>query len=107
VEARFANLPPCLIGMEACVGAHHLSRKLKALGHDARLMPAKYVRPSAFAAAPRSNSSLWLFNINWPFCTDNALVDTGFHSWIGFYGCCSTGSGPRSLTRWYWLSPQP
>ena len=38
VEARLANMPPCLIGMEACVGAHHLSRKLKALGHDARLM---------------------------------------------------------------------
>jgi transposase len=38
-------MPPCLIGMEACVGAHHLSRKLKAFGHDARLMPAKYVRP--------------------------------------------------------------
>jgi transposase len=45
VEVRFANMPPCLIGMEACVGAHHLSRRLKALGHDARLMPAKYVRP--------------------------------------------------------------
>jgi len=45
VEAHLANMPPCLIGMEACVGAHHLSRKLKALGHDARLMPAKYVRP--------------------------------------------------------------
>ena len=45
VEARFANRPPCLIGMEACVGAHHLSRRLRALGHDARLMPAKYVRP--------------------------------------------------------------
>jgi transposase len=45
VEARLANLPPCLIGMEACVGAHHLSRRLQALGHDARLMPAKYVRP--------------------------------------------------------------
>ena len=45
VEARFANLPPCRIGMEACVGAHHLSRTLQALGHDARLMPAKYVRP--------------------------------------------------------------
>jgi len=27
------------------VGAHHLSRKLASLGHDARLMPAKYVRP--------------------------------------------------------------
>jgi transposase len=45
VESRLANMPPCLIGMEACVGAHHLSRKLKGLGHDARLMPAKYVRP--------------------------------------------------------------
>ena len=45
VEARLANMPPCLIGMEACVGAHHLSRKLRTLGHDARLMPAKYVRP--------------------------------------------------------------
>jgi transposase len=45
VEARLANLPSCLIGMEACAGAHHLSRKLRALGHDARLMPAKYVRP--------------------------------------------------------------
>src|SRR5262249_49476176 len=28
VEARLANLLPCLIGMEACVGAHHLSRRL-------------------------------------------------------------------------------
>jgi len=45
VEARLANLPPCLVGMEACMGAHHLSRKLQLLGHNARLMPAKYVRP--------------------------------------------------------------
>ena len=45
VEARLANLPPCLIGMEACTGAHHLSRKLQALGHNARLMPAKIRTP--------------------------------------------------------------
>jgi transposase len=45
VDTRLANMLPCLIGMEACVGAHHLSRQLKALGHDARLMPARYVRP--------------------------------------------------------------
>ena len=44
-EVRLANMPPCLVGMEACVGAHHLSRKLQSQGHDARLMPAKYVRP--------------------------------------------------------------
>ena len=42
---RLVNLPPCLIGMEACVGAHHLSRRLLALGHDARMMPAQYVKP--------------------------------------------------------------
>jgi transposase len=44
VETRLANMPACLIGMEACVGAHHLSRRLRLLGHDAQLMPAKYVR---------------------------------------------------------------
>src|ERR1700751_6088681 len=45
VEARLANLPPCRIGMEACVGAHHLSRRLQMLGHDARLMPANMCAP--------------------------------------------------------------
>ncbi|WP_459584010.1 IS110-like element ISBj4 family transposase, partial [Bradyrhizobium diazoefficiens] len=53
VEARLANIPPCLIGMEACVGAHHLSRKLASLGHDARLMPAKYVRP--YSKGPKND----------------------------------------------------
>jgi transposase len=45
IEVRLANLPICLIGMEACVGAHHLGRQLKEMGHDVRLMPANYVRP--------------------------------------------------------------
>ena len=31
VEARLANLPPCLIGMEACTGAHHLSANFRRL----------------------------------------------------------------------------
>jgi transposase len=43
LEARLAKMPPCLIGMEARVGAHHLSRRPQSQGHDARLMPAKYV----------------------------------------------------------------
>src|SRR5271167_3433714 len=54
VEARFANMLPCLIGMEACVGAHHLSRRLKALGHDTRLMSVPGIGPiisSAMVAA--------------------------------------------------------
>jgi hypothetical protein len=53
VEARLANLPPCLIGMEAFTGAHHLSRKLQALCHDAQLMPAKYVRPRVMGPRAR------------------------------------------------------
>jgi transposase len=42
---RLANILPCLIGMEACAGAHHIGRQLVTLGHDVRLMPAKYVKP--------------------------------------------------------------
>ena len=42
VETRLANMPPCLIGMEACVGAHHLSRRLKALARKPRLQPAEF-----------------------------------------------------------------
>jgi transposase len=38
-------LPPCLVGLEAGVGAHYLGRTLKERGHDVKLMPATYVRP--------------------------------------------------------------
>jgi transposase len=41
----FANLQPCLIGMEACGGAHHWARKLQALGHTVRLMAPQFVKP--------------------------------------------------------------
>ncbi|MGH6918364.1 MAG: IS110 family transposase, partial [Geminicoccaceae bacterium] len=40
----FANLPRCLVGLEAGGGAHHWARELQALGHDARLMPPQYVK---------------------------------------------------------------
>lgn len=40
-----ANLPSCLIGMEACCGAHHLGASLQAQGHRVRLIPAQFVRP--------------------------------------------------------------
>jgi len=45
LERRLANIPRCLIGMEACSGAHYIGRRLVALGHDARLIPAQYVKP--------------------------------------------------------------
>jgi transposase len=45
LERRLANIPSCLIGMEACSGAHYIGRQLAALGHDVRLIPAQYVKP--------------------------------------------------------------
>lgn len=40
----FANLPACLIGMEACTSAHDWARRLRELGHEVRLIPAQYVK---------------------------------------------------------------
>jgi hypothetical protein len=41
----FANLPPCLIGMEACGSAHHWARKLQGFGHTVKLMAPQFVKP--------------------------------------------------------------
>jgi transposase len=41
----FANLPVCLIGMEACGSAHHWARKLQTLGHTVKLMAPQFVKP--------------------------------------------------------------
>jgi transposase len=41
----FAGLPPCVVAMEACAGAHHWARERGALGHDVRLIAPAYVKP--------------------------------------------------------------
>src|SRR6202049_1966047 len=41
----FEQLPPCIVGMEACLSAHFVSRTLRALGHEPRIIPAIYVKP--------------------------------------------------------------
>jgi transposase len=43
--AFFVNLPPCLIGMEACGSAHHWARELQKLGHAVKLMAPQFVKP--------------------------------------------------------------
>ena len=44
VISFFAQLPRCLVGLEACATAHYWARELQALGHEVRLMPAQYVK---------------------------------------------------------------
>src|SRR3546814_16802625 len=41
----FANLQPCLIGMEACGRAHYWDRQLQGLGHTVKLMAPQFVKP--------------------------------------------------------------
>jgi transposase len=48
-----ANLKVGLIGMEACGGSHFLGRVLREQGHEARLIPAQYVKPYAAKSGPR------------------------------------------------------
>lgn len=41
----FANIPPCLIGMEACASAHFWANKLISMGHNVKLMAPQFVKP--------------------------------------------------------------
>lgn len=45
MDPFFINLPPCLVGIEACGSAHHWARKLQAMGHTVRLMAPQFVKP--------------------------------------------------------------
>jgi len=62
VLEHFANRAPCVIGIEACGGAHHWARELAAQGHTVRLIHAKAVRP--FVAGNKTDATdaraIWL-----------------------------------------------
>lgn len=45
LAAFVANLPPCLIGLEACGGAHHWARRFSEFGHTVRMMAPQFVKP--------------------------------------------------------------
>lgn len=52
-----ARQPPCLIGMEACTGAHHWARQFRRYGHTVRLIAPKFVTPYRMSG----RNSLWGF----------------------------------------------
>ena len=43
--STFEKFPPCIVGMEACLSAHFVSRALRKLGFEPRIIPAMYVKP--------------------------------------------------------------
>jgi transposase len=45
LQAFMANLEPCLVGLEACRGAHHWARTFQQSGHEVRLMSPQFVKP--------------------------------------------------------------
>jgi transposase len=45
IASRFANVPRCLIGIEAGMATHYVARELIALGHDVRQVPPAYAKP--------------------------------------------------------------
>src|ERR1700756_3832702 len=45
IASRLANLPPCLIGVEAGMATHYVARELAALGHDVKQVPPAYAKP--------------------------------------------------------------
>lgn len=47
LEETFKTLPGCIVGMEACLSAHFVARTLRRLGHQPRIIPAKYAKPFA------------------------------------------------------------
>lgn len=57
VLETFARLPRCLVGMEACSGAHHWARELRKLGHDVRIMAAGFVRPFRKSVAAKNDAN--------------------------------------------------
>ena len=52
-----AKLPPCLIGMEACSGAHHWARAFARFGHTAKLMAPKFVTPYRLSGKKGKNDA--------------------------------------------------
>ena len=45
LNTTFEKLPRCVVGLEACLSAHFVSRTLRRLGFEPRIIPAKYTKP--------------------------------------------------------------
>lgn len=53
----FANIEPCLVGIEACHSSHYWGRELSKFGHEVRLMPTQYVKPFVLGGKNDANDA--------------------------------------------------
>ncbi len=89
-----ANLPPCLIGMEASSGAHHLARTPQGQGHAVRLLPGQAVKPFRGATKNDAADALAIAEAaHRPGATARADQERGAT------GCASAPSGAHAATR--------
>ena len=69
-----AKLPPMLIGIKACGGAHYWARRFRAYGHEVKLMAPQFVKPYV-----KSNKN------------DGSVIQVMLQPWLGcadrYYGC--------------------
>jgi transposase len=102
VAAFFANLSPCLIGMEACGNAHYWARKLQALGHTVRLMAPQFVKPyvktNKHDAADAEAICEAVLRLNMRFVPIKEVVQQGCWHYIG-HGKAWSRRERRKLTR--------
>src|SRR2546429_5927557 len=61
----FANVPACVVGIEACAGSHYWARELKGLGHDARLMAGQFVAPYRKSGKNDANDAEAICEAGW------------------------------------------
>lgn len=79
----FANLKPCLIGMEACGGAHHWARKLEEFGHTVKLMAPQFVKTNKNDAADAEAISEAVNRPTMRLCPLKTLSSKRFYRYIG------------------------
>ena len=76
-----ANIPPCLVGLEACGGAHHWAREIGKLGHQVRIIAPQFVSPYRKSGKNDANDAEAI-------CEAVARPNTG----EGLYRCQGSGS---------------
>lgn len=63
----FRDLPPSVVGMEASLSAHFVSRVLRQLGHEPRIIPAFYVKPFVKGQKNDYTGALVMLGLGWNF----------------------------------------